>query len=52
MSNQSKKQYGSTLALIAFGLMALFLGVTWLLVLVPAATLVWYGAKPLHSGRN
>lgn len=53
MSAEAKKGYGSTAALIAFGLMALYFGVHWLLVLIPAAVLVWYGARPaLRSGRN
>ncbi len=46
MSAEAKKGYGSTLAMIAFGLMALFFGAHWLIVLVPAATLVWFVGKP------
>ncbi len=53
MSAESKKGYGSTLARIAFGVMALYLGANWLLLLIPAALLVWYVARPtLRSGRN
>jgi hypothetical protein len=52
MSAEAKKEYGSTLALIIFGLMALFLGVNWLSLLIPAAALVWYGVRPLGTGRN
>ena len=53
MSADSKKGYGSTLVLIAFGVMALYLGANWLLLLIPAAMLVWYRARPtLGSGRN
>jgi len=42
-----------TMALILFGLVALFGGGSWLVVLVPAALLVWYTASPrLRTGRN
>jgi hypothetical protein len=52
MSTAAKKEYGLSLALIAFGLMALYLGVHWLFLLVPAATLVWYATRPLRTGPN
>jgi hypothetical protein len=53
MSAEAKKEYGSTLALLAFGVMALYFGIHWLIVLVPAATLVWLNAKPVaRSGRS
>lgn len=45
MSAEAKKEYGSSLVLIVFGLMALYLGINWLPVLIPAATLVWYGSR-------
>jgi hypothetical protein len=45
MSAEAKKEYGSSVALIVFGLLALYFGVHWLLVLIPAATLVWYGSR-------
>jgi hypothetical protein len=49
----SKKSMAGTLILILLGLVALFVGVKWLVVLIPAAMLVWYGASPvLRSGRN
>jgi len=39
--------------LVLLGIVALYGGTTSLIVLVPAATLVWYGARPvLRSGRN
>ena len=42
-----------TLVLILFGLVALFGGVRWAIVLIPAAVLIWYAAAPrLRSGRN
>lgn len=52
MSAQAKKDYGSTLALIIFGLLALYLGVHWLAVLIPATMLVWYSAEAFRSSRN
>ncbi len=42
-----------TTLLIVFGVIALVGGDRWLVVLIPAAMLVWYGAGPvLRSGRN
>jgi hypothetical protein len=53
MSKDAKKSYGSMLALLVFGVLALYLGPRWLLVLIPAAALVWFGAGPiLRSGGN
>jgi hypothetical protein len=42
MSADAKKSYGSTMLLIALGLLALYGGARWLLLLIPAAVLVWY----------
>ncbi len=53
MSAEAKTGYGSTLALLLFGVLALYLGAHWLVLLIPAAVLIWYGAGPiLRSGRN
>jgi hypothetical protein len=53
MSTNSKKSMGSTVALILLGMAALYGGEKWLSLLVPAALLVWYTAKPgLRTGRN
>jgi hypothetical protein len=53
MSRDSKKSVGWTTVLILLGLAALFAGQKWLVLLIPAAILVWYGAGPgLRSGRN
>ena len=53
MSLSFKKSMGGTVALILFGLLALTLGTHWLVLLVPAAALVWYGTFPAwRSGRN
>jgi hypothetical protein len=53
MSANSKKSMGWTVVLIVLGLVALFGGVKFLVVLIPAAMMVWYGVGPaLRSGRN
>ena len=53
MSVNSKKSMGWMAVLIFFGLVALFGGVKWLVVLIPAAMMVWYRVGPaLRSGRN
>jgi hypothetical protein len=53
MSMNSKKSLGWALLLILLGLVALFGGDKWLVVLIPAAIMVWYGAGPtLRRGRN
>jgi hypothetical protein len=49
----SKKSLVSVLLLILLGVAALWAGARMLIVLVPAALLVWYGAAPmLGSNRN
>jgi CDP-diglyceride synthetase len=45
MSTEAKTNYASTLILILLGLLALYAAAGWLMVLVPAAILVWYGAE-------
>lgn len=53
MSSDAKKHYGFSLLLLALGFLALYGGVRWLIVLIPAAALVWYAALPkLRRGRN
>lgn len=53
MSANSKKSMGWMIVLILFGVAALIGGARWLVVLIPAATLVWFGAAPaLRNGRN
>jgi len=53
MSANAKKSMSVTIALVLFGMLALLTGEKWLVVLIPAAALVWYGAAPkLRSGRN
>lgn len=50
---RSNKTTIAAMVLILFGLIALFGGGSWLVVLVPAALLVWYTASPrLRTGRN
>jgi hypothetical protein len=48
MSSDAKKHYGSTLVLFAMGLLAFYGGAHWLLLLIPAAALVWYAARSRH----
>jgi hypothetical protein len=53
MSRNAKKSMGWTSLLILFGLVALFGGEKWLVLLIPAAMGVWYGAGPMvRSSRN
>ncbi|MGA7754652.1 MAG: hypothetical protein WCB05_17595 [Candidatus Sulfotelmatobacter sp.] len=53
MSANSKKSMGWSGVLVLLGLVALIGGQGWLVVLIPAAMLVWYGTGPaLRSGRN
>lgn len=53
MSANSKKSIGWTIVLIILGIMALYGGLKWLSLLIPAALLVWYTASPtLRTGRN
>jgi len=44
---------GWTIVLSTLGIVALYGGPKWLSLLIPAALLVWYAAKPgLRTGRN
>ena len=54
MSTEAKTNYASTLILVLLGLLALYAGGGWLMVLVPAAIVVWYsGARgTFKRGRN
>jgi hypothetical protein len=53
MSKNSKKSIGWSTVLILFGLVTLFGGAKWLVLLIPAAMLIWYSAGPMFgSGRN
>jgi hypothetical protein len=47
------KSIGGTVLLIGFGLAAMFGGEKWLVALIPAAMLVWYGTgSALRRDRN
>lgn len=53
MSANSRKSMGSTVILIFLGMAALYGGSKWLSLLIPAALLVWYTARPMiRTGRN
>ena len=53
MSLNSKKSIGWSVILILLGVIAIYAGAESLIVLIPVAILVWYGARPvLRSGRN
>jgi hypothetical protein len=53
MSANSKQSVTWTLVLILLGMAALYGGSRWLTILIPAAGLVWYIARPmLRTGRN
>jgi hypothetical protein len=53
MSAESKKSVGWTIVLVILGVAVFYGGAKWAAFLVPAAVLVWYGARPrLRSGRN
>jgi len=53
LSRDAKKTTGWTILLILLGVAAFFGGVKSLVLLIPAAMLVWYGAGPaLRRGRN
>jgi hypothetical protein len=53
MSANAGKSIGGTVALILLGVIALVGGEKWLVELIPAAMLVWYGTgAALRRGRN
>ncbi len=53
MSTEKKKGYGSMLLLLLLGVVALFMGDRSLIVVIPAAIVIWYGARPtLGNDRN
>lgn len=53
MSTNFKKSIGWSAALMLLGGLAIYAGALSLLVIVPAAALVWYEARTvLRSGRN
>ena len=53
MSANLKKSMGWAIVLVILGMAALYAGSKWLGLLIPAALLVWFAAKPtLRTGRN
>jgi hypothetical protein len=52
MSAETKKGYGSTIVMIVLGVLALYGGVHWLVVLIPAAIFVRYSAMRLSLAKS
>lgn len=52
MSADARKEYGSTLAFIILGVLALYGDTRWLLALIPVAVLVWYTATAARFRRR
>jgi len=49
----TRTSIGGTMLLIGLGMVALFAGDKWLVALIPAAMLVWYGTgSPLRRDRD
>jgi hypothetical protein len=53
MNSDSKRSMLCAVVLVFLGVIAIIGGARWLALLIPAAMLIWYGARPeLGSGRN
>lgn len=53
MTINAKKSVGASVALILLGILVLLTGEKSLLVVIPAAVLVWFGVAPkLRNTRN
>jgi len=53
VNRDAKKTIGRSIILIFLGIAALWGGVQSLVLLIPAALVVWYSARPVpQSGRN
>jgi hypothetical protein len=53
MNKNTQKSIGWAFLLIVFGIIALMEGTKSLLLLIPAAMMIWYGARPtVNNGRN
>jgi hypothetical protein len=52
MSTDAKKGYGSTIAMITLGMLALYGGAHWLVVLVPVGALIWFAADRVVLKRS
>ncbi|MGB8583130.1 MAG: hypothetical protein WCD47_20095 [Candidatus Sulfotelmatobacter sp.] len=42
MSADAKRKYGSTIGLITLGILTMYGSPRWLLLVIPAAVLIWY----------
>jgi hypothetical protein len=52
MSAEAKRGYGSTIILMILGVLALYSGARWLMLLIPVALLVWYAAGQVTFRRR
>lgn len=53
MTAYSKNSFLWSLLLVVLGIVALYTGTRWLVLLIPAASLVWYEARTMiRTGRN
>ncbi len=52
MSTDAKRKYGSTIALITLGILAVYGGPPWLVLLIPAAVLIWHATTREHFKRT
>lgn len=52
MGADAKRKYGSTIALITLGILAVYGGPPWLVLLIPAAVLIWHATTREHFKRT
>ena len=53
MTTRSKNSLLRAILLILLGVLALYVGTPWLIVIIPVATLLWYeDLNIIRSGRN
>lgn len=52
MSAEVKRSYGLTFVLFTLGVLAVYGGTRWLLILIPAALIAWYAAGGSRSVRS
>jgi hypothetical protein len=50
MSAEAKKSYAWSCSLLVLGMIALYGGANWLLILIPLALLIWFSCPARFSG--